>query len=96
MNSRKYEVTVSTDGKHTVRVTFEDPDEGDGAISWALGTYAKMKKASQVQPVPVSAEKAPLCGDHGVPMERMNGRKGPFWSCHEKNADGSWCSYRPI
>ena len=30
-----------------------------------------------------------------VPMVKVNGRRGPFWSCHEKNSDGSWCSYRP-
>ena len=37
----------------------------------------------------------PVCGVHHVPMVRVQGRKGPFWSCHEKNADGSWCSYKP-
>ena len=37
----------------------------------------------------------PVCGVHQLPMVRVNGRKGPFWSCHEKTADGSWCSFRP-
>jgi hypothetical protein len=37
----------------------------------------------------------PVCAIHQVPMVRVQGRKGPFWSCHEKMADGGWCSYRP-
>jgi hypothetical protein len=38
---------------------------------------------------------APLCGVHEISMVLMHGRRGDFWSCHEKNPDGSWCSYRP-
>jgi hypothetical protein len=37
---------------------------------------------------------APICGVHEVPMVWQQGRKGYFWSCHEKNPDGSWCSYK--
>ena len=40
-------------------------------------------------------EAPPICSVHQVPMVRVNGRKGPFWSCHEQLADGRWCSYRP-
>jgi hypothetical protein len=44
----------------------------------------------------VDAEtEAPICGVHGIPMIWQKGRKGYFWSCHEKNSDGSWCSYKP-
>ena len=39
-------------------------------------------------------DEPPICAVHQVPMVRVQGRKGPFWSCHEKNEDGSWCSYR--
>jgi hypothetical protein len=46
------------------------------------------------QPAQLELE-PPVCGVHQVPMVRVNGRKGPFWSCHEKMADGGWCSYRP-
>lgn len=37
----------------------------------------------------------PMCGVHEMPMVLMHGRRGDFWSCHEKNPDGSWCSYKP-
>jgi len=38
----------------------------------------------------------PICAIHEVPMVLVHGRKGDFWSCHEKMEDGvTWCSYRP-
>lgn len=39
--------------------------------------------------------RAPLCGIHQVPMTLMHGRRGPFWSCHQKRSDGTWCDYKP-
>ena len=47
-----------------------------------------------LSPAPAKAQ-APLCRIHGGAMKLMNGKRGEFWSCHERNADGSWCSYRP-
>lgn len=44
----------------------------------------------------VTGDHPPLCAIHKTPMKRMEGRKGPFWSCHRKMANGSWCTYRPI
>jgi hypothetical protein len=38
--------------------------------------------------------KAPICAMHNVPMVEVQGKKGPFWSCHQKT-DGRWCTYRP-
>ncbi len=46
----------------------------------------------QLSPVP---DKVEICGHHRVSMHLMNGKRGQFWSCHEKNEDGSWCTYRP-
>jgi hypothetical protein len=39
--------------------------------------------------------RAPICAVHQLPMLLMHGRRGPFWSCHQKKDDGSWCSYKP-
>jgi hypothetical protein len=44
---------------------------------------------------PAERTDAPLCGNHQTPMVWQKGRKGYFWSCHEKMTDGGWCSYRP-
>lgn len=95
MNRTLYEVTMSTDGAHKVTVRIEDPGGIDAALAWAKATYGKLMNS---QPSPVDGngfEEAPVCAFHRIPMVHMNGRKGPFWSCHEKNSDGSWCSYRP-
>jgi hypothetical protein len=37
----------------------------------------------------------PVCAIHELPMMLMHGRTGAFWSCHQKNQDGSWCAYKP-
>lgn len=37
----------------------------------------------------------PLCEMHQIPMVRVKGKHGPFWSCHQKDDDGNWCDYRP-
>jgi hypothetical protein len=44
---------------------------------------------------PLETVQPPICAMHTQPMVRMNGRRGEFWSCHEKLDDGSYCPYRP-
>jgi hypothetical protein len=46
----------------------------------------------------LSAERPepPICGIHNTPMTLViTSKNGPFWSCHKKLDNGSWCSYRP-
>lgn len=40
-------------------------------------------------------DNAPVCPFHDRPMILMQGRLGPFWSCHQKTEDGTWCDYKP-
>ncbi|GEM_PF-826114 len=96
MNRTTYEITMSTDGVHKVTVTVEDPGGIDAALAYAQGTFAKLMK-SGTKPFDAGNDfdNVPICAFHHIPMVHMNGRKGPFWSCHEKNLDGSWCSFRP-
>jgi hypothetical protein len=36
----------------------------------------------------------PECAVHHTPMVWVEkGKRGPFWSCRQKNEDGSWCSF---
>jgi len=35
------------------------------------------------------------CGVHGTPMSLRNGTYGQFWSCGKKDANGSWCKFKP-
>jgi hypothetical protein len=56
---------------------------------------SKLEVRPKAEPPAQLELEPPICGVHQLPMVRVQGRKGPFWSCHEKMADGSWCSYRP-
>ena len=97
-NKKLYQIEMSTDGNHKVTVTIEDPGGTDAALAWAKGTYAKLVQSENPRPAAtamVSPEPPPICGIHHLPMVQVNGRKGAFWSCHEKNSDGSWCTYKP-
>ncbi len=98
MNRTMYQVEMSTDGKHKVTVTIEDPAGTDAALAWAKPTYSKLLRSDTATEGQALAgdvhEEPPTCGIHQVPMVRVQGRRGPFWTCHEKNDDGSWCSYR--
>ena len=44
---------------------------------------------------PPAPQLPPTCAIHNKAMVSVNGKKGPFWSCHEKLQDGSWCPYKP-
>ena len=44
---------------------------------------------------PEADDIVPVCAVHHIPMVQMHGKHGPFWSCHERMDDGSFCSYRP-
>jgi len=85
---------MSTDGTHRVTVTVEDPGGIDAALAYAQGTYAKLMQPERLPLTEPVDEAPPQCGVHHISMVLVHGRKGPFWSCHEKQFDGSWCNYR--
>ena len=94
-------VGMGADGKPLVTVSSEDPDAAAQAIPWVKQTYARIATADaaptpeQLKAEPL-AEEPPTCQLHHVPMVGVNGKRGFFWSCHTKNPDGTWCSYRPL
>jgi hypothetical protein len=97
-----YQVTLTSDGKPAVSVTSDDPDAAREAIPWVAQTYATLLKDARAIPRPATtvvaqqaAEEPPTCAVHQGPMLRMSGRKGPFWSCHERLPNGTWCDYKP-
>ena len=102
MAQTTYQVILSSDGKHTVIATSDDPVTAKQACAWAKDTYDRLVqiyglKYEQYQKGRENGngENAPVCGVHNLPMVRQNGKHGPFWSCHQRNADGSFCSYKP-
>jgi hypothetical protein len=93
-----YQVTLASDGKHAVTISGDDQQEVSDALAWARETYTDL--VGPFGPRLPNFEdhlgdKAPICKLHDIPMVKQLGRKGAFWSCHQKNQDGSWCSYKP-
>ncbi len=106
MNQTKYTVELSVDGNHAVSVESDDPASITAALVWAKETHNKLVRLGRAQPatevlhendesITLSSEDVPICEVHQIAMVLMQGRRGDFWSCHEKTPDGSWCSYKP-
>ena len=103
MSSITYQVTLSSDGRPQVSVTSDGPAAARDAIPWLSQTYVTLLKDAKAVPRPATtltvpqaqAEVPPLCEVHQMPMTWQHGRKGYFWSCHEKLPNGDWCKYRP-
>lgn len=102
MTQTTYQVILSTSGKHTVIVSSDNVAEMKQAAGWAKATYEALVERYGLKAAPKSDktedtndDPAPICEVHHVPMLQVQGRKGPFWSCHKKNANGSWCDWRP-
>src|SRR5438105_4378101 len=103
MGQTTYTVTLATSGRHTVTLSGDDPAAVTTAVrAWAdntlrvLGASRKPAAARATgSEDSLDPEQPPVCGVHTMPMVLQQGRRGPFWSCHERNEDGSFCSYRP-
>ena len=109
MAQATYQITLRLDGNHSVSVSGDDPTAVKDGLAWARGIYLKLqeraKQHSAASP-PQSSEtvshqivmpepQPPTCAIHNRPMVNVDGKKGQFWSCHEKLQAGSWCPYRP-
>ena len=106
MSQVKYRITLSIDGNHSVSVSGDDPATVKDGLAWARGIYLKLKERSESNgSAPVSAAEPagaapaasptpPACPLHLKLTTLVNGKRGPFWSCHEKSPDGRWCSYK--
>ena len=105
MANTTYQVTLSLDGAHTISVTSDEPAAMKTAVAWAKATYdalvehdrkvATTGAADRTTDDEAGAEAAPLCAVHHTALVRVQGKRGPFWSCHERTDDGRFCSYRP-
>ena len=99
MTNKTYQVILSTTGRHSVSVTSDDVNDIKAALAWAKATCDGLAlKQPEEQPVEDEVkgeEEVPVCAVHDLPMTKQKGKFGFFWSCHQRNADGSFCSYRP-
>jgi hypothetical protein len=82
-----------------VSVTSDDVTDIKAALAWAKATCDGLALKQPVeQPVEDEVkgeEEVPVCAVHNLPTTRQRGKCGPFWSCHQRNDDGCFCSYRP-
>ena len=109
------ELFLSSDGKHTVHVSADTPEQLRDLVPAAKVLYREVvgEFGGKAQPVaeatqttsnghaPVGqridtvaqaqAAVTPQCPVHQKAMVYRNGRRGPFWSCHERKPDGRWC-----
>ena len=104
MANTTYQITLAVDGHHIVTVTTDDAADTKAALTCGRALYEALVKhygapesSHVVSPDAADAgtAEAPMCVVHEVPMVRMQGKRGPFWSCHARMDDGSFCSYRP-
>lgn len=107
MAQTTYQVILSSDGKNTVLVTSDDPAAIKVASGWAQATYDRLvsryglkheqyqRNSQQGNGQQQGEEVAPVCAIHQVALAKVQGKRGEFWSCHEKDEKGEWCAYRP-
>jgi hypothetical protein len=99
MTKPTYQMELSTDGNHKIVVTVDDPSGLDAALVVAKTAYAKLlgqesQAPHQGQTDALETKVPPICPHHHEPLAWVaKGRRGPFWSCHQKDALGNWCSY---
>ena len=101
MAQTSYEVRLAMDGNHIVVVRSADPAQMKVGIAWAKATHEAL--AARYGDAPASEEGAPdelpaeppVCGVHDIPMVRVEGKRGAFYSCHQRDEQGRFCSYRP-
>ena len=101
MANTTYQITLAVDGRHTVTVTTDDAADTKAALTCGRALYEALVKRSgstveqdRAEEPTDAASDAPICAVHDVPMVRVQGKRGPFWSCHQRTEDGSFCSYR--
>ena len=103
MSKLIYEVTLSHDGNHSICVKSDDLLSLQEALPLAQRLQAELRRAPEPPPIPQQAPlpsresqpQPPACQIHATPMSQVQGKHGVFWSCHQRNLDGSWCTYRP-
>ena len=102
-----YEVTIAFDGTCSVSLRSDDPLALQDALPVAKRLQQELAgvpdtRAEVISPPGQTAlpavdlhPQAPRCEIHQTPMSQVQGKHGPFWSCHQRNLDGTWCTYRP-
>jgi hypothetical protein len=99
MSQIKYQITFAVSGNHTISVSGDDKEALKEAVSWAKQVHTKLLATKQSDPQISNRsdqqQEAPVCAIHSTAMTWQQGKKGFFWSCHQKLPDGNWCPFKP-
>jgi hypothetical protein len=100
----QYQVSVTVSGVRKGTILADDPTTAQDAIAlfaqrFGAAAPAMPTPAQQIQTAFARTTEpdrhTPICAIHQLPMNLMHGKRGTFWSCHEKNSGGSWCTFKP-
>jgi hypothetical protein len=94
MSNTTYHIIACMEGTLSVVGETTDPNK---TIRDVIGRVSNPRQVQIAEPPPdenTPPQPTPICGVHDVPVVWQKGRAGFFWSCHQKNLDGSWCSYK--
>ena len=104
----EYELFLSSDGKNTVRVKAQTKEGREAANIYAKRVFdrliarygTKAEQYTKANSTQTNGKVAPICGIHGSAAvwkegeSKTTGKHYAFWSCPNKNADGSYCTFK--
>ncbi|MCC7106239.1 MAG: hypothetical protein IT307_13940 [Chloroflexi bacterium] len=96
-----YELILSVNGKHVVIAQWSDLRLSDTTLEFVRRGFKDVvieRAATDPEKQDDGQSNAPYCGDHQIPMVLRPSRfkKGQtYWACPYKDADGTYCKYRP-
>jgi hypothetical protein len=94
MSTTTYHVIACIDGRFDVMGDTADPNETVGQVAERAYNGLPYRVVPAEDPTGLGgASTPPVCPIHHAPVVWVD-RNGGFWSCHKRNPDGSWCSYR--
>lgn len=96
MSRTTYHVIACIDGRFDVVGDTPDPNETVSQVADRAynGQPYRSVHVGESHDADIGETVPPECEVHRFPMVWVD-KNGGFWSCHKKNPDGSWCSYRP-
>ena len=95
MSNTKYHIIACMEGTLSVVGETTDPNKTIRDVIGRVANPAQVQISEGIRDESIPLEPTPICADHVVPMVWQKGRAGYFWSCHKRNPDGSWCTYKP-
>lgn len=100
-NTTNFQITLGS-GNCSVVVTTDRMELTAQTLAWATSTYDHLvERYGGAEPAGLTkakpsheAEATPVCPTHNTQMASVTGRRGPFFSCHQRNSDSTFCTQK--